>query len=67
VGLLGFLSGINSHVRDVTVELLSMVLLLTQSLNYGYHIEESSVESRDINLAKDLFEWTDAELTKKGY
>lgn len=60
-------STISPYIRDTFLEIISMSLLMCQSLDYGYHIEESSRESNDSVLAKQLFEWTASEFTKKGY
>lgn len=54
-------------VRDVVSHALAMVVLLTQGASYGFKINKSSPESYDATLAKALFDWSDAEVTKPAF
>jgi NAD(P)-dependent dehydrogenase (short-subunit alcohol dehydrogenase family) len=65
--LMRLLTQIHYYVRALFVDGLAMLLLLAQSSSYGYHIDASSDESMDEELAAALYDWTDQELTAKGY
>lgn len=65
--LLRLLTIIHPHLRSFFTDSLAMLLLLTQNISYGYHVGLSSDVSMDKNLASALYEWTDKELSDKGY
>lgn len=54
-------------LREVFADILAFWVLYFESESYGYHIEPSSAESTDAKLAETLYNWTEAELIKKGY
>eukprot|EP01039_Chlorochromonas_danica_P001826 gene1826-1995_t len=55
------------HIRESSIDFLAIVMVLSQNFSYGYHNLSSSPESRDEKLSKDLMEWCEDELTRKGY
>lgn len=48
------------NIRDTMSDLLGLLLLLTQSFSYGCHVVRSSPESYNEQLARELYEWTEA-------
>ena len=55
------------NIRFMLVNMLAGGMLFWQRLAYGFNIIASSAESEDVELAKELFDWTDSELTSLGY
>lgn len=54
-------------IRDQVILVLSMVLLAFQSQTYGLHVHKASPECKDEKLTAAFYDWTFAELQKKGY
>lgn len=52
------------NIRDITADLLAMVLLFIQLNSYGFHISKSSPESYNMQLAKELYDWTSVAVKK---
>lgn len=61
----GFFAFCTQHgLRTAVVHALSMVVLFMQGSSYGFHVEESSPESKDATLAAALFDWSDKEVAR---
>jgi len=54
-------------IRDQSVLFLGTAVLLLQSQSYGHHNHTPSAEARDEKLSAAFYDWTMAELQKKGY
>ena len=54
-------------IRNAATDILGMYLLMFQSYSYGPTISTASTESKDENLAKELYDWTYDELRRLGY
>ena len=51
-------------VRDAACNALSMFILASQGKSYGIHVQPSSPEADDAELARSLFDWSDSAVTK---
>lgn len=61
----GFFAFVTRHgLRTAVSHALSMVILFMQGTTYGFRVEESSPESKDLALAAALFDWSDAAVSK---
>lgn len=55
------------QIRDPSVLILGTGVLLLQSQSYGMHVHRPSPECADEALTASFYDWTLAELQKKGY
>jgi hypothetical protein len=55
------------QIRVIVVDLIAVVMAIVQAGSYGFHVVSSSEESSDQDLAKELFDWSEAELRKRKY
>lgn len=54
-------------LRMAFTDLFALILVLVETRNYGYHIQRTSAEGDDKELAKDLYDWTLQELKARGF
>lgn len=54
-------------LRSTFTDLFALYLVIGESRNYGYHIQRTSEEGDDKQLAKELYDWTLQELTARGF
>ena len=54
-------------LRDGFVDMIALYLVLTQCSSYGLHAIDSSPESLDKDLAKELCDWSESELKRRKY
>eukprot|EP01039_Chlorochromonas_danica_P007129 gene7129-7882_t len=54
-------------IRDPFVDLVALVMVVTQYSSYGCNILPGSPESTDVELANELCTWSAAELKRRGY
>ncbi len=64
LGQAGFYALARLRLRDMSASLLSVWITLTQNSTYGLHVSRCSREAGDAELARRLYEWTDAEVSK---
>ena len=52
------------HIRDITVNLMAGLLLVVQELDFGWYIGDSSLESYNVELQDNLYNWSEGAVEK---